>query len=115
MRGVYYIDAAREQGRLQLANRILTVEDVFDIKGRSLVVVPGPLVDAYVGPRQIPVRLMLPNGDERAASMRLDHVFQRPPPKEYRFECILLGVAKADVPIGTEVWAEAYPTALAPP
>jgi len=59
------------------------------------------------GPRQIPVRLILPNGDERIASMRLDCVFQTPPPKEYRLECILPGVAKADVPIGTEVWTEA--------
>jgi hypothetical protein len=90
-----------------MATRILTVEDAFDIKGRGLVVVPGPLVDAYAGPRQIPVRLILPNGDERTASMGLDYVFQTPPPNEHRLECILMGVAKADVPIGTEVWAEA--------
>jgi hypothetical protein len=30
--------------------------------------------------------------------------FSAPPPKEYRFACILTGMAKADVPIGTEVW-----------
>jgi hypothetical protein len=90
-----------------MATRILTVEDVFDIKGRGLVVVPGPLEKAYAGPCQVPVRLRLPNGDERIASMRLDYVFQTPPPKEYRLACILLGVAKADVPIGTEIWAEA--------
>jgi hypothetical protein len=89
-----------------MTTRILTVEDVFDIKGRGLVVVPGPLVDAYAGPRQIQVRLILPNGAERTASMRLDYVFQTPPPKEYRLACILRGVAKADVPIGTEVWAD---------
>jgi len=34
-----------------MATRILTVEDVFDIKGRGLVVVPGPLVDANAAPR----------------------------------------------------------------
>ena len=62
-----------------MATRILTVEDVFDIKGCGLVVVPGPLVDTYAGPRQIPMRLILPNGDERMASMRLDDVFQTPP------------------------------------
>jgi hypothetical protein len=89
-----------------MAVRILTVEDVFDIKGRGLVVVPGPLVGAYAAPCQIRVRLMLPNGDERIASMRLEYVFQTPP-QEYRLACILMGVAKADVPIGTEVWAEA--------
>jgi hypothetical protein len=38
--------------------------------------------------------------------MRLEHFFQSPPAKESRFACILKAVTKADVPIGTEVWAE---------
>jgi hypothetical protein len=89
-----------------MGTRILTVEDVFDIKGRGLVVVPGPLEKDYTGPRQVAVRLVLPNGDERTASMRLDYAFPSPPPKEHRLACIISGVVKADVPIGTEVWAD---------
>jgi hypothetical protein len=89
-----------------MAIRILTVEDIFEVTGRGLIAVPGPLVKDYMGPRAAPVRLVRPNGEEKSASMRLEHVFQTPPPKERRFACILLGVSKADVPIGTEVWAE---------
>lgn len=88
-----------------MATLILTVEDVFDITGRGLIVVPGPLEKDYAGPREVRVRLMLPNGDEKIASMRLEHVFQSPPAEENRLACILLGVVMVDVPIGTEVWA----------
>jgi hypothetical protein len=38
--------------------------------------------------------------------MRLDRVFQSPPAEENRLGCILTGIAKADVPIGTEVWVD---------
>src|ERR1041385_6236319 len=73
---------------------------------RGLVVVPGPLEKDYAGPRELVVRLMIPGGDEKVASMRLGHFFGSPPPKENRLVCILKGVTKVDVPIGTEVWAE---------
>jgi len=91
-----------------MATHLLTVEDVFDIASRGLVIVPGPLEDSYVGPREVTVRLKLPNGDQKSASMRLAHLFLSPPPKakERRLGCILIGMAKADVPIGTEVWIE---------
>ena len=90
----------------RMATHLLTVEDVFDIASRGLIIVPGPLENSYVGPREISVRLMLPNGDQKSASMRLEHLFVSPPPKERRFACILKSMAKADVPIATEVWIE---------
>jgi len=89
-----------------MATHLLTVEDVFDIASRGLIIVPGPLENSYVGPREVTVRLKLPNGDQKSASMRLEHLFLSPPPKERRLGCILIGMAKADVPIGTEVWIE---------
>ena len=89
-----------------MATHLLTVEDAFDITGRGLIIVPGPLESSYPGPREVTVRLMLPNGDEKSASMRLEHFFGTPPPMERRFACILMGMAKADVPVGTEVWIE---------
>ena len=52
-----------------MATHLLTVEDVFDIAGRGLIIVPGPLENSYLGPPEVTVRLMLPNGDEKSASM----------------------------------------------
>jgi hypothetical protein len=86
--------------------RLLTVEESFDITNRGLLVVPGPLETEYNGPRQFDVRLKLPSGDEKTASLTLEHIFQSPPPKEIRWACVLKGVSKSDVPIGTEVWTE---------
>lgn len=82
----------------------LTVEDAFDITGRGLIIVPGPLQTEYDGPRQFPVTLRAPGKIDRNAELTLEHMFQSPPPKEYRWACLLRGVAKADVPIGTQIW-----------
>ena len=85
---------------------ILIVEDVFDIPNRGLIVVPGPLEASYDGPRELAVRLLLPTGLETSASLRLEHLFQSPPPKENRLGCILKGVTREEVTIGTEIWPE---------
>jgi hypothetical protein len=82
----------------------LTVEDTFDITGRGLIVVPGPLESEYNGPRRFRVILKPPSRGILEAELTLEHVFQSPPPKEIRYVCSLKGVAKADVPIGTEIW-----------
>lgn len=88
-----------------MSQALLTVEDVFDVNGRGLIVVPGPLQDEYTGPRQFPVTLRTPEGIERSATLTFEHMFQSPPPKEHRWVCLLRGVTKADVPFGTEVRA----------
>jgi hypothetical protein len=88
-----------------MSQAFLTVEDVFDVTGRGLIVVPGPLQDEYTGPRQFPVTLRTPEGIERSAILTLEHMFQLPPPKEHRWVCLLHGVTKADLPVGTEVWS----------
>ncbi len=41
---------------------------------------------------------------ERPASLTLEHMLQSPTPKEHRWVCMLNGLTKADVPIGTQVW-----------
>ena len=89
-----------------MAKMLLTVEDAFEISGPRLIVVPGPLQAEYEGPRQFAVTLKSPNGTERSATLTLEHMFQSPPPKEYRWVCLLRGLTKADVPLGTEVWIE---------
>jgi len=65
-----------------MATHPLTVEDVFDIPSRGLVIVPGPLENSYVGPREVTVRLMLPNADEKSRAFIVS-----PPPQERRFAC----------------------------
>jgi len=84
--------------------RLLTVDDAFEITSRGIVVVPGPLEAEYAGSREFAVRLALPDGSEREALLTLEHVFQTPPPTERRYACLLKGLSKADVPIGTEIW-----------
>ena len=80
------------------------VADTFEITGRGLVVVPGPLESEYEGPRRFPVRLDLPNGDRLTAELTLEHIRKTPPPTEYRYVCLLRGLAKSDVPVGTEIY-----------
>jgi hypothetical protein len=87
-----------------MAAHLLTVEDTFEISGRGIVAVPGPLEDEYSGPREFAVRLVLPSGSEREARLTLEQVFQTPPPIERRYACLLRGLGKADVPIGTDIW-----------
>jgi hypothetical protein len=84
---------------------ILTVEDVFDIPGwGGLIVVPGPLIVDGPARPEGPVSLHRPDGTVVPATMRMNDVFQTPPPRERRWVCLLKGVDKADVPIGSVVW-----------
>ncbi|MGI9410689.1 MAG: hypothetical protein ACR2OV_11485 [Hyphomicrobiaceae bacterium] len=89
-----------------MVNQILVVQDAFEIFGRGLIVTLGPLEGDYAGLCEITARLVLPYGDEKTATMRLEYAFQSPSPIEYRWTCILSGVTKSDVPIGTEVWVK---------
>jgi hypothetical protein len=85
-------------------SKLLTVEDVFDIPGRGLIVVPGPLLDSFASPAEIEVLLKRPDGQELETTASITFQFQTPPPKEHRFAVILKGITKSDVPIGTEIW-----------
>lgn len=87
-----------------MSKAFLTVEDTFEITHQGVIIVPGPLQAEYDGPLQLPVLLKTPSGDERPATLTLEHMFQSPPPKEYRWICLLRGLNKTDVPVGTEVY-----------
>ena len=90
--------------------RCLTkIEDTFLVTGRGLIVVPGPLRSEVAGGTDLPVQLRLPDGTVLAARASLQHVFLSPPPPPQiavQWGCILSGVTKEQVPIGTEVWGE---------
>lgn len=87
-----------------MPRRLLTVEEIFDIPSwGGLVVAPGPLESDGPAVRGM-ASLKRPDGTVIAASLQLQPVFQTPFPSEARWTCLLKGVAKDDVPIGTEVW-----------
>jgi hypothetical protein len=89
-----------------MLKHLLTIEDAFNITRRGVVVVPGPLVTEYNGPRRFPVTLKFPGGGEKAALLTLEHMLLSPPPKEHRWCCLLSDVAISEVPAGTQIWAE---------
>lgn len=89
-----------------MEQKLFTVEDSFLVSGRGLIVVPGPLEAEFPGPAEIPVRLKRPDGSTVFAVLSVQHFFQTPPPKEYRWGCLFKNLPKAEVPIGTEVWYE---------
>lgn len=85
---------------------IMTVEDVFDIPSwGGLVVVPGPLIADGPARPESAVSLKKPDGSTTSAVLRMGEVFQTPPPTERRWACLLRGVEKTEVPIGTEIWS----------
>lgn len=87
---------------------LTTVEDLFLITGRGLVVVPGPLRSEVADGANVPVELRLPNGKVLYAHASLQHFFQSPPPPPdiaKQWGCILWGVTKEQIPIGTEIWS----------
>ncbi|MFN7878358.1 MAG: hypothetical protein ACK5PB_23780, partial [Pirellula sp.] len=102
--GWLIVDVRRQE--IMTQSKLLTVEGVFDIPGRGLIVVPGPLVDSFASPSEISVTLKRPDGQVIDATASITFHFQTPPPKEHRFAVILKGPAKSDVPIGTEIWFE---------
>jgi len=84
----------------------MAVEDTFDITGRGLVVVPGPLAKDFAGPAKVQARLYRPDGSWLAAPLLIQHHFQTPPPKEHRWACVFTTLSKQDVPTGTEIWLD---------
>ncbi len=83
---------------------LLTVEDTFLINARGLIVVPAPRIHEVRGPGDLEVELVLPDGQRRKATLTLLHEFLFPTPAIRRWGCVFRSLAKADVPIGTEVW-----------
>lgn len=87
-----------------MSQKFLTIEARFQLKGRGLLVVPGPLLEDFSGPATLAAELRKPDGTTRAAELSIIYIFIKPPPRERRWACILKGLRKDDVPIGTEVW-----------
>jgi hypothetical protein len=88
---------------------LLTVSDVFAIRGG---VVLDPEFDHPTAWGQLPVVLRSPDGSERAASASVEVPFiNRHPYVSPRKVCLIRGMGKTEVPIGTEIWLVKPPAA----
>lgn len=84
--------------------KLLTVEDTFLIEGRGVVVTPAIPVPDYSGPQSVSATLRKPDGAETVVQAQLQIPMVSPPPQVYSYLCLLVGLTKQDVPIGTEIW-----------
>jgi hypothetical protein len=93
--------------------RLLTVEDTFQITGRGLVVVPGPPFDTFgTDGRTYPCSVLVkrPDGSTLVAQAHFYMAFFEPLEAQMRYlergryECVLRGVSKHDVPVGSEIY-----------
>lgn len=90
-----------------MSQRLLIVEDAFNIPSwGGVVVVPGPLQADGPARQDVSVLLKKRDGSISRATLSMQHTFQSPPPKELRWTCLLKGVRKEDLQIGTEVWID---------
>ena len=89
-----------------MSRHLVTIEDVFEVAERGVLVLPEIPCNSL--PRPVPARVGI--RDPLQASMRTVDVqfeipFLDPPPsREVGCFCLLKGVAKAEVMIGSELW-----------
>jgi hypothetical protein len=88
--------------------RLLVVQDAFHLHGRGVLLWPLVPFDALPRPSQVPFRRTLtlrrPDGTTARAEAILTTGTSMPVDRP-GYDCLLLGIEKADVPVGTEVWA----------
>jgi hypothetical protein len=88
--------------------RLLTVEDVFAIPGRGVIVVPDIPLQMLAPPHPPTVLLKRPDNTTQTVSATFDIPIFDPPlgvqPRPAAYVCLLRGIEKAVVPIGTEIW-----------
>jgi hypothetical protein len=87
--------------------RILVVEHVFHLHGRGVLLLPLVSFDVFPSPPQIPFRrtvtLRRPEGTTASVEAMFT-ISTSIPIDRMGYDCLLLAIEKADVPVGTEVW-----------
>jgi hypothetical protein len=86
--------------------KLLQVEDTFHIEGRGVIVMPTVPIDSYSGSRSRTVSLRRPDGTTTAANATFDIPCVLTPPPALYYLCLLVGLTKEDVPVGTEIWID---------
>jgi hypothetical protein len=88
-------------------NRLLVVEDAIPLRGRGLLLWPLVPFDVLPRPPQIPFRRTVTLRQPNGTAVRVEAIFTTGtsmPIDHPGYDCLLLGIEKADVPSGTEVW-----------
>jgi hypothetical protein len=92
-----------------MEKRLLVVEDVYFWRGLGVILGPFVPFDALPQPEQMPIHrtviLRRPDG----TSQRVEAVFVAPtcgPPERLDYDCLLRGLERDDVPVGTEIWID---------
>ena len=85
-------------------SKLLTVQDTFLIEGLGVIVTPAIPGPDYTGPESVSALLRKPSGEESVAQAKLQIPMVSPPRKVCSHLCLLVGITKQDVPIGTEIW-----------
>lgn len=89
-----------------MARKLLTVEDSFEIRHRGLILVPGIVPEGderfKIGE---PIILKKPDGSSIETKIGGLEIFTTPPRHLDDFGIMIMGMAKGDIPIGTEVWS----------
>jgi hypothetical protein len=84
--------------------KLLTVEDTFQIKDRGVVVIPAIPKSRFRGESmRMFVLLRRPDGIESRvlASFSIPRVT---PPQDLCFACLIEGATKEDIPVGSEIF-----------
>jgi hypothetical protein len=83
--------------------KLLTIEDIFTVEGRGVIVLPEIPLDAYSGARSRSVILRTPDGLETPATATINIPMVN---SGIFYLCLLEGVKKENLTIGTEIWLQ---------
>ncbi|OZY84370.1 hypothetical protein CBP51_14250 [Cellvibrio mixtus] len=83
---------------------ILKIEDVMDVRGRGIVLAPGLEAEQYNFSGEYEAILETPTGEQKNCKVVFTIPFQSPPPKIRKYWCHLSGLAKLEIPIGSNLW-----------
>jgi hypothetical protein len=84
--------------------KLLTIEEIFTIERRGVIVLPKIPFEAYQGPRSRAVTLRSPDGLETTATATID--IPRVHSGATYYLCLLEGLKKENIEIGTEIWLQ---------
>jgi hypothetical protein len=89
---------------------LLTVEDMFEIRERGVILAPDIPVSECSGPRFQTVMLKRPDGSTLTMQSGCNIPFINPlrpdgQPHSVGYVCMLNGIEKPEIPVGTEIWS----------
>lgn len=83
---------------------ILKVDDTFEIEKRGIIVVPDLSSDKYRFDQKEQIKIIKPDGTELNCEASFQISFVDPVPKQLKYTCLIHGILKNDVPIGSKIF-----------